>query len=220
MMLLSVSNLCALVLCYTCQTTSALLTTLPTTSIRSVSNNYRINHHPNLFMAASESALSSLSPLTVVKEDGSSSVLQASDELKERLEGKRVALYFSAGWCPMCTSFEPSLDAFRKAASDSEKPVELIYVPSDRSEEDVLQRAKSLKIPLFASLEKASDLKKKFLVWSGSETPKFGTGRRSGVPALVVLNPTDGTEMAFVDAEGKGVKALESWPLNDDSGVW
>ena len=31
----------------------------------------------------------------------------------EALAGKRVALYFAAGWCPMCTSFEPALEKYR-----------------------------------------------------------------------------------------------------------
>ena len=34
-----------------------------------------------------------------------------------RLAGKRVGFYFSAGWCPMCTSFEPTLLAFREEAA-------------------------------------------------------------------------------------------------------
>ena len=63
-----------------------------------------------------------------------------------------------------------------------------------------------------------AELKKKFNVWSGSESPKFGFfGRRSGVPALVVLSE-DGTEVAFIDAERRGAGSLTKWPL--DEFVW
>ena len=62
----------------------------------------------------------------------------------QQLGGKRVALYFSAGWCPMCTSFEPSLQQFLQASEDSGKPCSLIYVPSDRTEAEALRRAKGL----------------------------------------------------------------------------
>ncbi len=166
-------------------------------------------------MAAEATAISSLSPL--VAEDGSS-LMSSSEELKERFEGKRVALYFSAGWCPMCTSFEPALIQFKKAAEDSGKPVEIVYVPSDRSQSDASKRAESMGM-VAIPFDRAGDYKKSFGVWAGSEALKFGFGgRRSGVPALVVLDPKDGTELAFVAAESQGPSALGDWPLDD--GVW
>ena len=63
--------------------------------------------------------------------DGKGAVLNEA-----ALAGKRVALYFSAGWCPMCTNFEPSLKTFLQASEDSGKPITIIYVPSDRNEAD------------------------------------------------------------------------------------
>ena len=166
-----------------------------------------------LSMAADTSAVSSLTPL--ISGDGSTCY---EDDLKERFQGKRVALYFSAGWCPMCTSFEPALMKFKAAAEDSGKPVEIVYVPSDRSESDAGKRAESMGM-VAVPFEKADDYKKSFGVWAGSEALKFGFGgRRSGVPALVVLDPQDGSELAFVAAESQGATALGSWPLDD--GVW
>ena len=166
-------------------------------------------------MAAESSAISSLLPL--VSEDGSF-VMSSEEELKEQFQGKRVALYFSAGWCPMCTSFEPALIQFKKAAEDSGKPVEIVYVPSDRSESDASKRAESMGM-VAVPFDKAGNYKKSFGVWAGSEALKFGFGgRRSGVPALVVLDPNDGTELAFVAAESQGARALGNWPLDD--GVW
>lgn len=168
-----------------------------------------------LSMAAESSAISSLTPL--ISEDGST-VMSSEDDLKDKFQGKRVALYFSAGWCPMCTSFEPTLMQFKAAAEDSGKPVEIVYVPSDRSESDAGKRAESMGM-VAVPFEKADEYKKSFGVWAGSEALKFGFGgRRSGVPALVVLNPQDGSELAFVAAESQGARALGSWSLDD--GVW
>lgn len=82
--------------------------------------------------SATKDAISSLPPLNT--SDGASITKQPQDLLK----GKRVALYFAAGWCPMCTSFEPSLLKFREAAKSAGKDVEIIYVPSDRSEAGML----------------------------------------------------------------------------------
>ena len=119
----------------------------------------------------------------------------------------------------MCTSFEPSLMQFRQAAKDSGKDLELIYVPSDRSAENVIQRAKALNMASVPFGEDADKLKKDFRIWAGSESVKLGSGRRSGVPALVVLDEK-GDEMAFLPAESKGVAALNAWPLDEEKGVW
>lgn len=156
------------------------------------------------------SAMGSL-PSSVI--DGKGAAVKA-----EALAGKRVALYFSAGWCPMCTNFEPSLKTFLQASEDSGKPITIIYVPSDRSQEDAQARARSLNA-LQVPYEQADDLKKQFKVWAGSEALRLGLGRRSGVPALVVLG-SDGEELAFVPAESQGVRALQGWPLDDARGVW
>lgn len=119
----------------------------------------------------------------------------SSEEASEQLKGKRIAYYFSAGWCPMCTSFEPSLLQFRQAANDSNKELELIYVPSDRNADAALQRSAGMKMLSVPFGEDADGLKKQFGIWAGSEAIKFGFGgRRSGVPALVVLDGENGEE--------------------------
>ena len=64
----------------------------------------------------SAAALQSLPSLL----DATGGELTLSDT-KSKLQGKRVALFFSAGWCPMCTSFEPALLQFREAAAASSK---------------------------------------------------------------------------------------------------
>ena len=131
-----------------------------------------------------------------------------------RLAGKRVGFYFSAGWCPMCTSFEPTLLAFREEAAERDVPIELIYVPSDRSEKDALKRAMSLQCAM-VPYGAADTLKKAHKVWAGAEAGKLGRDRRSGVPAIVVMNP-DGEEVSFVDAEARGGQALKKWDLGSN----
>ena len=143
-----------------------------------------------LRMVATESAISSLLPVINNIDGGSSSsnTLLSSEELKLKLQNKRVALYFSAGWCPMCTSLEPTILQFRKASEDSDKPIELIYISSDRTETDAQQRATQLGM-LSVPFARTAEYKKRFNIWSGPEGIKFGfKGRRSGVPALVVLS--------------------------------
>lgn len=137
----------------------------------------------------------------------------------DSFQGKRVALYFAAGWCPMCTSFEPSLESFRRACDESNKPVEFLYVSSDKNSETATQRAKQLDMKMVPFGDEAAKLKKEFNIWAGSESSQFGFGRRSGVPAIVVLDKTGG-ELAFVPAESQGPRALSSWPIDDEMGIW
>lgn len=107
--------------------------------------------------------------------------------LAERVEGKSVALYFGAGWCPACTRFEPSLHLFREACEQSGRPVELMYVSSDGDAAVQQQRAALLSMAQVEVPDAIAALKERFGVWAGREMPQFGVGRRSGIPALVVL---------------------------------
>ena len=138
--------------------------------------------------------------------------------LPSMARGKRVALYFTAGWCPMCRDFEPALEKYRLAAEESGNPVLCVMVSSDRSAADAGKRALDLKmlhVEYDGSVRDA--LKAKYKVWAGVEQGKLGTGRRSGVPALVVIDEA-GQELAFVDAERSGSKSLNKWPT--DAGCW
>ena len=74
-----------------------------------------------------------------------SSIIRTKQK-KTDFKGKRVGLYFAAGWCPMCTSFEPSLAQFVEATRSPESnapPVQLIYVSSDMDEAAAEARAKA-----------------------------------------------------------------------------
>uniref|UniRef100_A0A914DT54 Thioredoxin domain-containing protein n=1 Tax=Acrobeloides nanus TaxID=290746 RepID=A0A914DT54_9BILA len=56
---------------------------------------------------------------------------------EEFLEGKIVALYFSAGWCPPCRAFTPKLKRFYDALKKAGKNFEVIFISRDREEEDL-----------------------------------------------------------------------------------
>ena len=93
-------------------------------------------------------------------------------------------------------------------------------MPSDRTEADATQRAAAMNMMSVPVGEEADGVKKQYKIWSGAESMKLGFGRRSGVPALVVLDAKEGRELAFLAAEAEGVKALNSWPSDDESGIW
>lgn len=144
----------------------------------------------------------------------------STEQSAAMLKGKRVAYYFAAGWCPMVRAFDPSLLQFRQTAADAGQELALIYVPSDRSTESAVERAQTLQMLSVPFGDEADQIKKDYQIWAGSESGKLGTGRRSGVPALVVLDGEKGKEMAFVPAEAQGADSLKDWPLDDEKGVW
>uniref|UniRef100_A0A7R9WTZ0 Thioredoxin-like fold domain-containing protein n=1 Tax=Craspedostauros australis TaxID=1486917 RepID=A0A7R9WTZ0_9STRA len=120
--------------------------------------------------------------------------------------------------CPMCTSIEPDIKAFRESSAADGKPIEFIYVSSDQSEEAALERSKALQM-IAVPFSEVDAIKKQYNVWSGREAAKLGTDRRAGVPSIVPLDKT-GTELAFVATESQGKKALDTWPLDDSNGIW
>ena len=70
------------------------------------------------------------------------SCIVRTKQKKTDFKGKRVGLYFAAGWCPMCTSFEPSLVQFVEATRSPESnapPVQLIYVSSEPAKASALK---------------------------------------------------------------------------------
>jgi hypothetical protein len=143
------------------------------------------------------------------------------DAITNKLQNKRVALYFAAGWCPMCTSLEDTaLTKFRTEKSISGQDVELIYVPSDKSVDETVKRTMVLDMMSVPYGKEADAIKSRFKVWAGIESVKLGTERRSGVPALVVLDSLNGDELSFLPTEREGAKALLSWPIDNPNGIW
>jgi len=132
-----------------------------------------------------------------------SSLVKADESTKpvdEALAGKDIVLvYFSAHWCPPCRRFTPLLKNFYQDVS--EKGVELIFVSSDRSKEDMLNYMKESHGDWYA-FEHGSKI--------GQKLSK--TFRVSGIPTLVALK-TDGT-IIDRNARGsieKGASIISEW---------
>jgi nucleoredoxin len=51
------------------------------------------------------------------------------------------------------------------------------------------------------------------------EGPEDDSGRRSGIPAFVVLD-NQGAEFAFLNTEADSIMALADWPVDDPQGIW
>ncbi len=90
---------------------------------------------------------------------------------------KYYALYFSAAWCGPCRAFTPDLVKWYKRHKSKNPEFELVFVSSDRSEEDMAKYMKDDDMP-FPAL--AFDKKK-----SVSALTKYG-GR--GIPCLVLID--------------------------------
>lgn len=119
----------------------------------------------------------------------------------DALAGKDiVCFYFSAHWCPPCRQFTPILKDFYEEVSDS--GVEIIFVSSDRSPEEMKSYLKESHGP-WLSVEHGSEL-------GQALKQQFGI---SGIPALIVCK-ADGTVVTKngrQDVQSKGPQALQNW---------
>ena len=141
-----------------------------------------------------------------------------------------IGIYFAAAWCPMSTPITEALDdAFSgkrntllypdeadtyDAAAEGRKPLSLVYVSSDRSEEEMNDyiRGGWQSIP-FDSTER-TELKKHFRVCAKRELEELGFERKFEIPTLLILDghthgiiSTNGVE----DIREYGDKALTHW---------
>jgi len=116
---------------------------------------------------------------------------------KTALDGKKkVAIYFSAHWCPPCRGFTPVLKAaYEKGHAD----IEVVFVSSDRDEasfkEYYGEMADYLALP-YSQREAKEELAKKFGV--------------RGIPMLVVLDEEGNVSIEnargkVAEANGKGL---------------
>ena len=115
------------------------------------------------------------------------------------LENKIVGIYFSAQWCPPCRNFTPALVEFR---DKNAKEFEVVFVSSDRSQEDQLKYMEKYGMKWYAlahGSDEANELKKKYEV--------------RGIPSLVIVDAEGNTitKNGRGDVSGNPSGALASW---------
>ena len=111
----------------------------------------------------------------LMKKDGSSVSASA-------LDGKVVVLYFSAAWCPPCHRFTPVLADFYDDVKQMGGNIEIIYIPGDNSEAEMMQYFRSEHADYLAlSMNEQSLIE--------SLNARYSI---RGIPSVVVIQP-DGT---------------------------
>jgi len=94
-----------------------------------------------------------------------------------QLQGKTVALYFSAHWCPPCKAFTPRLKEFYNDVTGAGNQLEIIFVSSDRTQQEAeAYYAGEHGDWLMLDMSQANGL-----------SEKFGT---RGIPSLIVADAT------------------------------
>merc|ERR1719389_337456 len=97
-------------------------------------------------------------------------------DAKSALANKRVLLYFSAKWCPPCAELTPQLAVLYEEVNEDEKQMEVIYVGSDDTKEEMdayrkEKHADWLTVPWTHPLREK--LKMKYGTYGGKEQPKW-----------------------------------------------
>lgn len=120
-----------------------------------------------LSQAAVAEGLGALLPEKLVDAEGNQVELAS-------LEGKLVALYFSAQWCPPCRAFTPGLVEFRNKHAEE---FQVVFISSDRTEADMKKYM--------------ADYKMNFLAVPHDSPARATLGRHFGVrgiPTLIILD--------------------------------
>ena len=90
-----------------------------------------------------------------------------------------IGLYFSAHWCGPCRGFTPELVKFYKDCQKHRKSLEIIFISSDKTKQDMKGYMHETNMPWLAvpfDGQKLSSLRRKFQV--------------AGIPTLVILDHT------------------------------
>merc|ERR1719466_625891 len=115
--------------------------------------------------------MNSLGGQQLLRKDGA--VVQADEALTDK---KIIAFYFSAHWCPPCRLFTPVLAEFYSDLVGAGEGVEIVFVSSDKSAEELMGYMKECHGDWLAvqhGTVLGQDLKKKYEV--------------AGIPTLIVV---------------------------------
>ena len=115
---------------------------------------------------------------------------------------KKIAIYFSAHWCPPCRMFTPRLVKAYREMKEAGADVEVIFVSSDRSKKAMRDYMKDARMPWLAvpyNSKKRDELGKRFGV--------------RGIPMLIVVDSSGNLLSANgrFDVMSHGAKAYDHW---------
>jgi len=139
----------------------------------------------------------------------------------EAIKGKTLGLYFSAHWCPPCRGFTPVLAKFYEEYRSSNSDFEIVFVSSDKSENDMLDYFKNdhgdyLALP-YENREGKNELSTMFEVQGiptfvivDSNGKVLNANGRSKVSAGVKKVLEDGWEPPLVGELAEGIEAAGS----------
>uniref|UniRef100_K3WAK8 Thioredoxin domain-containing protein n=1 Tax=Globisporangium ultimum (strain ATCC 200006 / CBS 805.95 / DAOM BR144) TaxID=431595 RepID=K3WAK8_GLOUD len=131
------------------------------------------------------------------------------------VRGKNVVLYFAADWCPDCRNLQPSLNDFYARVNAETPQLELVFVGSDRTEEDQRAHFQDKQGPWWAvpfASEFRSELKRRYRVCVRREQEAVGvTDIKAGIPTLVLVQQNGELIRLFNDKELEtdGLQPLE-----------
>lgn len=114
----------------------------------------------------------------------------------DSMKGKVLALYFSAHWCPPCKAFTPQLAKTYNKLKSENKPFEVIFLSSDRSQESFTEYLETMP---WVAIPFGDDRKTNISRLFGVE----------GIPTLIILDEngkvitTNGRGAVSSDPEGK-----------------
>lgn len=122
------------------------------------------------------------------------------------LNGKIIAIYFSASWCPPCRAFSPRLVDLAKKLQSQGKPFAVVLVGRDESERKALDYMKSHKMTGYLIPPEADSnrtLRKRYHV--------------SGIPYLVIVDDTGKTldSSARATVQSRSGEAWKIWTGED-----
>ncbi len=113
-----------------------------------------------------------------------------------------LAIYFSAHWCPPCRAFTPVLVETTKALQADGKSFGVVFVSSDRSEEDMLAYMTEYKMPWVAVPHRSDTAE--------ALSQRYGV---RGIPMLVVID-RDGNTLSTNgrgEVAARGAAAFDVW---------